>query len=71
MAQKSIEGRSAARRSRPSEDVARQTDPSELALSPLQIQTARLRARYDFSPSLAVAIAELAFASTDSWRATR
>jgi hypothetical protein len=67
MAQKAIEGRSAARRSRPSEDVARQTDASELALSPLEIQTARLRAQYVFSPSLAAVVAAHAFGVTDRW----
>ncbi|SDA25070.1 hypothetical protein SAMN02799622_03546 [Methylobacterium sp. UNC378MF] len=47
------------------------TDGSEIAPTPLEIQTARIRARYDFSPSLAAAIAELAFTSSGSWRATR
>lgn len=71
MAYKTVEGRSAGKRSRPSDVVSRQIDTSEIALSPPEIQTARLRKRYDFSPSLAAAIAELAFASSDSWRATR
>ena len=71
MNQTKVEGRSAGKRSRPSECLSRQIDHSKIALSPFEIQTARLRARYDFSPSLAAVIAELAFASSDSWRATR
>lgn len=67
MALKTVEGRSAGQRSRPSEDVARQTDASEVALSPLEIQTARLRARYDFSPSLAAVIAAHAYSVADRW----
>lgn len=65
------EGRAAVARRRPSGCLSRQNDTSEVSPSPLEIQTARLRARFDFSPAVAAVIAELAFAPSDSWRATR
>lgn len=65
------EGRAALASRRPSGCLSRQNDTPEVALTPLEIQTARLRARYDFSPSLAAAIAELAFPSSASWRASQ
>ncbi len=61
---KTVEGRNAARRSRPSEDVARQTDASEIAQTTIDFQMRRLLARFDFSPERALAVAELAFATT-------
>ena len=67
MARKKVEGRSAGQRSRPSECLSHQIDHSELALAPLEIQTARLRAQYDFSPSLAAVIAAHAYGVADRW----
>ncbi len=63
------EPRSAARRSLGSGFVARQTDAPEYAISAHEIQAARLRARFDFSPSVAATIAALAFPQADTWRA--
>lgn len=37
-------------------------DPAQIAPAPHEIQTARLRARFDFSPEVAAAIARLAYA---------
>lgn len=42
-------------------------DHSEIAPTPLEIRTARLRARYDFSPALAAVIAAHAFGVADRW----
>lgn len=57
--------------SRRASELSYRSDGSEIAPTPLEIQTARLRARYDFSPAVAAVIAELAFASSPSWRAAR
>lgn len=65
------EGRAALASRRPSGCLSRQNDTPEVALTTLEIQAARLRARFDFSPAVAAAIAELAFASPESWRASR
>lgn len=43
------------------------TDNSEIAPTLLEIQTARLRARYDFSPAVAAVIASHAYAVADRW----
>jgi hypothetical protein len=61
------EGRAAVARRRPSGCLSRQNDISEIAPTPLEIQTARLRARYDFSPALAAVIAAHAFGVADRW----
>ncbi len=47
-----------------SEDVARQTDASEIAQTAIDFQMRRLLARFDFSPERALAVAELAFTTT-------
>ena len=67
MAQKTVEGRSAARRSRPSEDVARQTDASEIAPAPFTVH--RIARRFGLPLATAAALAELAYPAVDSWRA--
>ncbi|MCJ2014534.1 hypothetical protein [Methylobacterium sp. J-076] len=64
---KQNEGRAALASRRPSECLSRQNDITEVALSPLEIQTARLRAKYDFSPSLAAVVAAHAFVVADRW----
>ena len=64
---KQNEGRAALASRRPSECLSRQNDISEVALTPLEIQTSRLRARYDFSPSLAAVIAAHAYGVADRW----
>jgi len=61
------EGRAAVARRRPSGCLSRQNDHHEVALSPLEIQTARLRARYDFSPALAAVVAAHAYGVADRW----
>ena len=43
-------------------------DTSEISPNPSEIQIRRLRARFDFSPSVAATIAALAFPQVDSWR---
>jgi hypothetical protein len=43
------------------------TDGSEIAPTPLEIQTARLRTRYDFSPAVAAVIATHAYGVADRW----
>lgn len=68
MASRHSEARAAVARRRASECLSRQNDSSEVASSPLEIQTSRLRARYDFSPAVAAVIAELAFPAVDNWR---
>lgn len=70
MASKKGEARTALASRRASE-FSVGTDGSEIAPTPLEIQTARLRARFDFSPAVAAVLAELAFPSLDTWRATR
>lgn len=61
------EGRTALASRRPSGCLSRQNDTPEVALSPLEIQTARLRAQYVFSPSLAGVIAAHAYGVADRW----
>ncbi|GEM97452.1 hypothetical protein MRA01_19920 [Methylobacterium radiotolerans] len=46
------------------------TDGSEIAPTPLEIQTARLRAQYVFSPALAAVIAAHAYSVADRWGRT-
>lgn len=65
------EARAAVARRRASGCLSRQNDISEVTPTPLEIQTARLRARFDFSPAVAAVLAELAFPTLDTWRATR
>ena len=71
MALKQVEGRSAARRSRPSLNVARQTDTMQIAPEASEIQIACLRRRFDFSPALAGVVASLAYPQIDNWRGAR
>lgn len=69
MAQKQVEGRSAGQRSRPSECLSRQIDHSEIALAPFRVH--RLTSRFGLPPATAAVLAELAFPTLDTWRATR
>ena len=69
MALKTVEGRSAGKRSRPSVDVHRQIDTSEIASAPYAIK--RLQRRFGLSAEAAVLIASLAYPATDSWRVQR
>ena len=62
------ESRGAGRRTRLPGNVASQADTPEIAPDAHEIQTARLRARYDFSPSLASAVAALIYPQVDSWQ---
>ena len=61
MAQKTVEGRSAGKRSRPSGDVYRQIDTSEIQHLAPEIQMNRLRHRFGLSPAHAAVVASLAF----------
>lgn len=70
MAVKRVEARSAGQRSRAS-DVASQADITEIAPALSEIQIARLRKRFDFSPALAGVVASLAYPQIDSWRGAR
>jgi hypothetical protein len=65
---KAVEARSAGKRSLASGIVAVGTaDLPEVAAAAHEIQTARLRARYDFSPAVAAVIASHAYAVADRW----
>ena len=55
---KTVEGRSAGKRSRPSECVARLTDASVNSTAPLVVQ--RLAQRFGVSPEVAALVAQLA-----------
>ena len=69
MALKTVEGRSACQRSRPSEIVHRQMDTSEIASAPYAINS--IRRRYGLSAAHAAVVASLAYPAVDQWRATR
>lgn len=58
MARKTVEGRSAGQRSRPSDVVARQTDASEIAAAPFAVH--RLACRLGVSIEVAIVVAQLA-----------
>lgn len=59
----------AARRSGSPKGVVFAADTSEIAPTPAEIQIARLQARFDFSPSVAAAVAALAFNVPETWSA--
>lgn len=63
------EGRAALASRRPSECLSRQIDNSENSTAPRIVQ--RLSRRFGLTPAVAATIAELAFPTTDTWRATR
>ena len=66
---KTVEPRSAGKRSLGSELVnVGTTDHSDIIETTSEIQTRRLRARFDFSPSLASAVAALVYPQIDSWQ---
>lgn len=68
---KTGEARSAGKRSLASGIVAVGTaDLPEVPATAQEIQTARLRARYDFSPALAAVIAAHAYGVADRWGRT-
>ena len=69
MTQKTVEGRSACQRSRPSEVVARSTDAFEIAPAPREIQTARILARFNISSAYAAVVADLAYGQSEGRRA--
>jgi hypothetical protein len=46
-------------------------DTPEIAPTPQQVQIARLRKQFVFSPALAGAVAALAYPHVDSWRGAR
>lgn len=69
MGRKTVEGRGAARRSRPSKDVARQTDALHLAHRPLAVY--RFSQRLGCSVEVAAVLAELAYPALDDWRVAR
>lgn len=46
-------------------------DATEIAPTPEQVQIARLRKQFDFSPALAGVVAALAYPQVDSWRGAR
>ena len=58
MAHKTVEGRSAGRRSRPSECLSRQIDSSEVALTPFAVH--RLARRLGISIEVTAVVAQLA-----------
>ena len=62
---KTVEGRSAGQRSRPSEVVARSTDAFEIALAASEIQTARILACIAFGSALPATMTDLAFGQAD------
>jgi hypothetical protein len=66
MASRKGEARAAVARRRASE-MSVGLDLSEIAPTPLEIQTARLRARFDVSPAVAAVIAAHAFGVVDRW----
>ena len=51
--------------------VGFQRDTTEIASHPSQVQIARLQKRFDFSPSVAAAVAALAYPQVDSWQVVR
>lgn len=58
----------AGRRSGAPKSVVFAGDTSEISPAPAEIQIARLRARFDFSPALAATVAGLAYPALDDWR---
>jgi len=44
-------------------------DTFQIASTPAQVQIARLQKRFDFSPSVAAAVAALAYPQADTWGA--
>ncbi|WP_267427358.1 hypothetical protein [Methylobacterium sp. GC_Met_2] len=52
-------------------NVGYQRDIPEIASTPSQVQIARLQKRFDFSPSVAAAVASLAYPQIDSWQVAR
>ena len=68
MASRKGEARTAVARQRASE-LSYRIDPSDIA--PHSLAVHRISSRYGVSPSLAVVLAELAFPTLDTWRATR
>lgn len=71
MALKTVEGRSAARRSRPSYNVDLQADAYGYAAPQVGFQARTLSHRYGLTPAVAAVVAALAFPALDNWRATR
>lgn len=66
---KTIEGRSAGKRSRPSDVVSRQIDSSEATVSLPSLQAAYLAQRYNLSPAIAAVLTSHCFGRSDDWRA--
>ena len=66
MALKTVEGRSAGQRSRPSECLSPQIDHSEIPLAPFRVH--RLTSRFGLTPATAAVLVELAFPQVDTWR---
>ena len=68
---KTVEGRSACKRSRPSDVVSRQIDSSEASASLTSLQAAYLAQRYNLSPATAAILVGHCFGVSDDWRARR
>ena len=68
---KTSEGRERLTALRPSKTVSRQSDAFEDATSASLLQASRLSRRFKISPSLATAIAELAFGAPETWGSRR